>query len=311
MEQKPVLEVKNLGISFSQYTKGLKRHELKVIANLDLDVYAGKITAIVGSSGSGKSLLAHAVLGILPDNAVTTGEIRYNGRMLTQSDKEKLRGTEIALIPQSVTYLDPLQQVGQQVAISVSAKKQKGGIVSRLFRKYSLGPDIQNYYPFQLSGGMARKVLLATALAADVKVIVADEPTPGLDEEALGEVLKDFRELADSGCAILMITHDIQAALKIADSIAIFYAGTTVEVANASDFDADGAKLRHPYTKALNRALPHHEFSALAGSQPLLSELPDGCIFSDRCPQLHDRCRSEQPGFHEIRGGKVRCFYAT
>jgi peptide/nickel transport system ATP-binding protein len=132
-----------------------------------------------------------------------------------------------------------------------------------------------------------------------------------LDQEALNEVLKDFRELADNGCAILMITHDIQAALKIADDIAIFYAGTTLEVANVSDFDRDGHKLRHPYTKALNRALPNNEFVPLKGTQPLPDELPDGCLFFDRCTNRTSCCEKEKPEFQEIRGGKVRCFYAT
>lgn len=311
MEQKPILEVRDLGVSFSQYTKGLRRRDLKVITNLDIELYEGKILAVVGSSGSGKSLLAHAILDILPDNAVTDGEITYKGNVLTKKDKEKLRGKEIVLIPQSVNYLDPLQQVKKQVAISIADDKKKENIVTSLFSKYGLGKKVESYYPFQLSGGMARKILLSTALVSDAKVIIADEPTPGLDEEALKEVLKDFRELADNGCAILMITHDIQAALKIADNIAIFYAGTTLEVANVSDFDGDGEKLRHPYTKALNRALPNKEFIPLEGTQPMPNELPKGCLFYDRCWQKNARCMEERPEFREIRGGKVRCIYAT
>lgn len=311
MEQKPILEVRDLGVSFSQYTKGLRRRDLKVITNLDIELYEGKILAVVGSSGSGKSLLAHAILDILPDNAVTEGEITYKGNVLTKKDKEKLRGKEIVLIPQSVNYLDPLQQVKKQVAISIADDKKKENIVTSLFSKYGLGKKVESYYPFQLSGGMARKILLSTALVSDAKVIIADEPTPGLDEEALKEVLKDFRELADNGCAILMITHDIQAALKIADNIAIFYAGTTLEVANVSDFDGDGEKLRHPYTKALNRALPNKEFIPLEGTQPMPNELPKGCLFYDRCCQKNARCMEERPEFREIRGGKVRCIYAT
>lgn len=311
MEQKPILQVSNLGVSFSQYTKGLRRQNLKVITNLDIELYEGKILAVVGSSGSGKSLLAHAILDILPDNAVTEGEIIYKGNVLTKNNQEKLRGKEIVLIPQSVNYLDPLQQVGKQVGISVTDKKKKNSIVSNLFSKYGLGKKVESYYPFQLSGGMARKVLLSTALASDARVIIADEPTPGLDEEALDEVLKDFREFADNGCAVLMITHDIQAALKIADIIAIFYAGTTLEVANVSDFDSDGERLRHPYTKALNRALPNNEFIPLEGSQPLPNELQKGCPFCDRCHKKDIRCEEEKPEFIEIRGGKVRCFYAT
>lgn len=311
MEQNPILKVSDLEVSFSQYTKGLRRQDLKVITNLDIELYEGKILAVVGSSGSGKSLLAHAILDILPANARTEGQIIYRDQVLGKKDQEKLRGKEIVLIPQSVNYLDPLQKVGKQVGISVKEKENKTSIITDLFKKYGLGKKVEGFFPFQLSGGMARKVLLSTALASNAKIIIADEPTPGLDEEALNEVLKDFRELADAGCAILMITHDIQAALKIADNIAIFYAGTTLEITKASDFHGDGEMLRHPYTKALNRALPNKEFEPLEGTQPLASELPNGCLFYDRCLQKTTKCKEEKPGFREIRSGKVRCLYAT
>lgn len=309
-----ILKVKDLGISFSQYTKGLVRSDLNVIKNLDIELNEGEILAVVGSSGSGKSLLAHAILGILPDNASVEGTITYKGEELTRKKQEKLRGDEIVLIPQSVNYLDPLKKVGNQIKISIKNKdkKAKDQIVDRLFEKYNLDKKVKNYYPFQLSGGMARKVLLCTALASDSKVIIADEPTPGLDEASLNEVLKDFREIADSGCAVLMITHDITAALKIADKVAIFYAGSTLEVANKSDFINNGKNLRHPYTKALYNALPNNDFSAMDDkTQPLPNELPKGCVFSDRCKLKTKECEEKVPENREIRNGKVRCIHAT
>lgn len=309
-----ILKVKNLGISFSQYTKGLVRSDLNVIKNLDIELNEGEILAVVGSSGSGKSLLAHAILGILPENASVEGTITYKGEELTRKKQEKLRGDEIVLIPQSVNYLDPLKRVGNQIKISIKNKdkKAKDQIVDRLFEKYNLDKKVKNYYPFQLSGGMARKVLLCTALASDSKVIIADEPTPGLDEASLNEVLKDFREIADSGCAVLMITHDITAALKIADKVAIFYAGSTLEVANKSDFKNNGKNLRHPYTKALYNALPNNDFSAMDDkTQPLPNELPKGCVFSDRCKLKTKECEEKVPENREIRNGKVRCIHAT
>ena len=158
---------------------------------------------------------------------------------------------------------------------------------------------------------MARKVLLSTALVSDCKVIIADEPTPGLDEESLNEALKDFRNIADSGCAILMITHDIEAALKIADKIAVFYAGTTLEVANVSDFKGDGKNLRHPYSKALFNALPQNGFKPINGSQPMPHELPTGCLFQDRCEYVSEECRVIRPNATVIRDGMVRCLNAT
>ena len=314
MSKEPILKVKDLGISFSQYTNGLVRRDLNVIRNLDIELYEGEILAVVGSSGSGKSLLAHAILGILPDNACTQGDIIYKGEILDEKRKEKLRGDEIVLIPQSVNYLDPLKKVGKQIKISIKDKDKKtqDEIVDNLFKKYNLDKKVKNYYPFQLSGGMARKVLLSTALASDSKVIIADEPTPGLDEESLNEVLKDFRDIADSGRAILMITHDIMAALKIADKVAIFYAGSTLEIANTSDFKQKEVELRHPYTKALYKALPTHDFVPIDDkTQPLPNELPKGCVFSDRCPLKDKNCENQVPKIREIRNGKVRCIHAT
>ena len=314
MSKEPILKVKDLGISFSQYTNGLVRRDLNVIRNLDIELYEGEILAVVGSSGSGKSLLAHAILGILPDNACTQGDIIYKGEILDEKRKEKLRGDEIVLIPQSVNYLDPLKKVGKQIKISIKDKDKKtqDEIVDNLFKKYNLDKKVKNYYPFQLSGGMARKVLLSTALASDSKVIIADEPTPGLDEESLNEVLKDFRDIADSGRAILMITHDIMAALKIADKVAIFYAGSTLEIANTSDFKQKEVELRHPYTKALYKALPNHDFVPIDDkTQPLPNELPKWCVFSDRCPLKDKNCENQVPKIREIRNGKVRCIHAT
>ena len=314
MSKEPILKVKDLGISFSQYTNGLVRRDLNVIRNLDIELYEGEILAVVGSSGSGKSLLAHAILGILPDNACTQGDIIYKGEILDEKRKEKLRGDEIVLIPQSVNYLDPLKKVGKQIKISIKDKDKKtqDEIVDNLFKKYNLDKKVKNYYPFQLSGGMARKVLLSTALASDSKVIIADEPTPGLDEESLNEVLKDFRDIADSGRARLMITHDIMAALKIADKVAIFYAGSTLEIANTSDFKQKEVELRHPYTKALYKALPNHDFVPIDDkTQPLPNELPKGCVFSDRCPLKDKNCENQVPKIREIRNGKVRCIHAT
>ena len=311
MNKKPILSVRNLEISFSQYTKGLRRIDSKAINNLDIDLYKGEILAVVGSSGSGKSLLAHSILGILPSNANLKGDIYYKDEILDEKRKEKLRGKEIVFIPQSVNYLDPLMEVGKQVKISIKDKKKSNTILERVFRKYNLDKKVEKYYPFQLSGGMARKVLLSSALVSNAEVIIADEPTPGLDEKSLNEALKDFRDLADNGCAVLIITHDISAALKIADRGAIFYGGTTLEVAKADDFKNNGENLRHPYTKALYNALPNTKFTPIKGSQPLASELPVGCLFYDRCEKRTPDCENIKPEMRELRDGKVRCLYAT
>jgi len=303
--------VKGLEISFLQYERGLKQRRLKVINQMDLELKEGEILAVVGSSGSGKSLLADAVFGLLPANARCEGSIYYKGKKLSQRDKESYRGNEWALIPQSVNYLDPLLTVEYQIALSIKNKKEKDALIDDLMQRYQLPKAVRGYYPHQLSGGMARKVLLSCALASNAELIIADEPTPGLDAYGVEEVLHDFQILVEQGCSILMITHDIQAALKIADRVAIFYAGTTLEVAEAADFDGDGIGLRHPYTRALNDARPNRKFIPIPGVQPCCGGLTLGCLFCERCSCHKEKCETVVPDYRELREGKVRCHYAS
>lgn len=308
-EKAPVLTVKELSVSFHMYDSGLEQYDLKVISDLNLDVHAGEIVAIAGSSGSGKSLLAHAVMGLLPENASLGGEIAYQGSVLTQKDKERLRGRELALVPQSVAYLDPLMRVGRQVR---GSRADAAGIEAqrRIFRRLQLKEDAERLYPFQLSGGMARRVLVSTAVLSGADVIIADEPTPGLDLEMALEALRIFRELADEGKAVLLITHDIDLAFHIADRIAVFYAGTTVELADTEDFKKGPGALRHPYSKALWEALPQNGFRPIPGFQPYAKELPKGCLFSPRCPYKTGECEQKIP-MRAVRGGYVRCCHAN
>lgn len=306
----PLLEVNDLSISFSQYTSGLKQQKLNVISNLTIKLEKGEILAVVGASGSGKSLLAHAILGILPSNANVSGMMRYEGEELTPERQASLRGSEIALIPQSVNYLDPLMRVGNQVRTSARV----GDAVAaqrKVFERLHLHPNVEKMYPFQLSGGMARRTLLSTAIVSGAKVIIADEPTPGLDPLVIKEALESFRELADSGCAVMLITHDIVSALTIADKIAVFYAGTTVEIAPVENFTGDGEALRHPYSKALWRALPQNDFIPIPGSQPHPGDLPPGCLFAPRCPLATSECDRGRPEMRSLRDGMVRCIHAT
>ena len=291
MEKEPILTVKDLSIAFHMYDKGLEQYDLKVISNLDLDFYP--------SSGSGKSLLAHAVMGLLPENALLSGTIAYKGKILDQADKEKLRGKELALVPQSVAYLDPLMRIGTQVS-GKGAPKKKVTLQKKIFQRLQLKENVEKLYPFQLSGGMARRVLVSTAVLSGADVIIADEPTPGLDLEMALETLKIFRELADEGKAIVLITHDIDLA---------FYAGTTLEIADANDFLEGPEALRHPYSKALWKALPQNGFEPVPGFQPYAKYLPGGCLYFPRCPHRSDECEKKIP-MKNVRGGRVRCIYA-
>ncbi len=312
-EAEAVFRVEDFGVSFSQYENGISRRDLQVITNLDIELYEGKILAVVGSSGSGKSLLAHAIMGILPENAAIYGRLYYRGRQLTQEKIRDIRGKKICLIPQSVNYLDPLEKIGSQIKRAIPGKRSAGKkeIVLETLRRYGLEPSVYDAYPHQLSGGMARKVLLAIALLSDCDILIADEPTPGLDEPSLMEALEDFRMTAREGKAILMITHDIQAATQVADRIAVFYAGSTLEVADAEEFKGDGKTLRHPYSRALLSAMPQKDFRPIPGVQPMPGALPDGCLFYDRCDMRTRECHMRRPPLRQLRGGKVRCFHAT
>lgn len=306
--KKPLLEIMDLSISFKMYD-GFKQYREKVISNLCINVSKGEVLAIVGSSGSGKSLLAHGIMGLLPPNALMTGKIKYEDQVLNDNRIKQLRGNKIALIPQSISYLDPLMKIGRQVRGSnkseESRRKQKES-----FERYHLCEKSEELYPHQLSGGMARRVMIATADQSNVDLIIADEPTPGLDLNLAMKTLKYFRAFADNGKAVMIITHDIDLALKVADKIAVFYAGTTLEIARADDFEKGVEALRHPYTKALFNALPQNGFKPISGFQPFGEDKPSGCVFAPRCENVNEDCNQKIP-MRRLRDGMVRCNHAT
>ncbi len=301
------MEIQNLSVSFQQYDKGFGRTDLDVIRDLNVTIHEGEMVAVVGSSGSGKSLLAHAVLGILPYNSVLGGTILYDGEELTQKRKEELRGNEIVLVPQSVAFLDPLMKIGPQIRKGKNDSESKRKL-DGIFEGYHLKQEVQELYPFELSGGMNRRVLVSTAMMGNPRLVIADEPTPGLHMKMVRRVMSHFRELADQGAGVLLITHDLEQALEVADRVAVFYAGTTVEDADVKDF-AREETLRHPYSKALWRALPQNGFQFISGTQPYVKELPKGCPFGPRCEYFCEACEREIP-YREVRGGKVRCISA-
>lgn len=303
----PVLDIKDLTISFSQYDKGLRKIELEVIKNLNVTVNPGEVVAVVGSSGSGKSLLAHAVLGLLPTNCSASGFIYFNGELMDSKRIEEVRGKGIVLVPQSVTYLDPLEKVGKQVR---RERKEKSVITRQkeLFKYYGLDEKTEQLYPFELSGGMARRVLLSASMMENPRLIIADEPTPGLHLEAAKKAMQHFRNFANEGHGVLLITHDVELSLEVADRIAVFYAGTTLEEALVSDFTSMD-KLRHPYTQALWRALPQNGFEATPGTQPYAKEKIEGCPFAPRCDKFSEECKGEVP-MRTVRDGTVRCVKA-
>jgi peptide/nickel transport system ATP-binding protein len=299
-----ILSVEHLMISFSQYERGWRKIQLPVIRDLSINIKGHEIVAVVGSSGSGKSLLAHAVMGLLPANASWKGRIAFKGEELTGKRVGELRGRQMVLVPQSVSYLDPLMKVGDQVR-----RGHKDGISRARSRevlgRYGLGEDTEELYPFQLSGGMTRRVLISTAVMEKPELVIADEPTPGLHISAAKRVLSHFREIADGGAGVLLITHDLELALQVADRIVVFYAGTNVEEAAVSDFQKE-ERLRHPYTRALYRAMPSHGFEVQPGAQPYVKDLPVGCPYGPRCPMADQGCM-EEIEYRAYEGGMVKC----
>ncbi|AWX32884.1 ABC transporter ATP-binding protein [Methanosphaera sp. BMS] len=306
-----LLEVEKLSISFSQYFKGLQQRELKVLSDLTMDVDDHEILAVLGSSGSGKSLLAHAILGILPTNAKVSGSIRYKGKEMDDEFKQELRGNKISFIPQSVNNLNPLMKVKEQAIGYIDDEDKKEEVLKKqreIFNQYNLSDEVDEMYPFQLSGGMARKVLISTALLNDPEIIIADEPTPGLDEHAVEETINNLIELKERGIGMILITHDIYTAIKTSDRIAILYLGYVIEITDTKNFSGNGEKLLHPYTRSLYRALPETEFELTEGHQPSYLHIPKGCPYHENCPHQVRECHYEIPELREVNGTVIRCF---
>lgn len=251
-----ILEVKNLNIGFNMYDKLLNQKLYQMVFDLNVTIKKGEILAIAGSSGSGKSLMAHAILGILPKNAVVSAEIKFKNEIVDENRLSQLRGKEITFVPQSIAYLDPLMTIEDQLMRKDINKQDFFKVMDTLgFTKADLGK-----YPFQLSGGMARRVLIANTILSKADLIIADEPTPGLSLDLAIEVLNHFRNMANNGKGILLISHDIDLVCNIADRMSIFYGGHILETLNTKDFLKGEKYIRHPLTKAFWKALPQNDF---------------------------------------------------
>ena len=254
----PLLKIEHYSVAFRQYERGFRQRKLLAVEDLNLEICSGEVVAAVGASGSGKSLLAHGILGILPYNATAEGKILFRGEELTKKRVEKLRGSEIVLIPQNATFLDPLMKVGNQI-LKGSRKDAQKARMREIFGQYRLDEDVVEKYPFELSGGMTRRIFLTAAQMETPGLVVADEPTPGLHKDMAAMALGHLRELAEKGTGVLLITHDLEQALMVADRLVVFYEGKSIEEVRAEDFLQEET-LKHPYTRALWRALPENGF---------------------------------------------------
>lgn len=235
----------------------------EVLHGLTLSVHEGEIVAVVGASGSGKTVLADALLGLYEPNATVRGTIWFDGVRQDAASLASLRGSGICLVPQSVSHLDPLMRVGEQVqgaprgrtwAERARDRARREARQRELFELYGLAPEVARMYPHELSGGMARRVLLMSALMEEPRVLIADEPTPGLDLALAIRAVDDLRTFANTGAGVILITHDLELAVRVADRVAVFKEGCIIEETSAWSF-ADPALLEHPFSRDLCRAL--------------------------------------------------------
>lgn len=254
----PLLEVEDLAVDFLQYERGLRRRTVTALSGMDVVVPAGAVVALVGASGAGKSLLAHAVLGMLPPNAHETGRVLLDGEPVDPAARRRLAGRAVTMLPQSVSFLDPVATVGGQVRRSarLAGAADPRGAAAEALARHGLEPAVARQYPHELSGGMARRVLLAMATLGPARLVLADEPTPGLPADTVRDVLSGFRRLADEGRGVLLITHELAGAVEVADRVVLCREGRTV-----AELDpADVSTTTDPYARALWQALPANGF---------------------------------------------------
>ncbi|WP_189297657.1 ABC transporter ATP-binding protein [Streptomyces albospinus] len=284
----------------------------------------GECLALVGESGCGKSVLASALLGLLPGNAQTAGRALLAAgsaetELLTASEAElarSVRGRRIGLVPQSpAAHLTPVRTVRSQLEETVkeltgiTRRAELRAAAERAAGRAAFPPDHLDRHPHQLSGGLAQRAATALALVGDAPLLLADEPTTGLDRPLVDRTVDELKRHLGGDRALLMITHDLEAAERIADRVAVMYAGRIVELTDAPRFfGAPGP--RHPYARGLLDALPGRAFAPLPGMPPELGALPDGCAFAARCdratatcttvPELHDGVACH----HQVTAGK-------
>lgn len=263
-----LLEVDAFSLSFRRYDGVLRQRSVEALKALSFSVSRGEVLALIGASGAGKSLLAHALFGILPPNAVTTGALRLGGIALGPATLPRLRGRSMGLVPQSISHLDPLARCGQQLhwAAGRSGRRMDRTGLQALLAQFGLRDEVLKAFPHQLSGGMARRLMLALGTIGDPDLVVADEPTSGLDPDNAATILAHLRAMADRGRGVLLITHDLAQALPFADRVALLEHGQLVGIERAHAFSGKGNQLDSPYAHSLWRAMPQNDFIGRATS---------------------------------------------
>ncbi|WP_441250415.1 ABC transporter ATP-binding protein [Kitasatospora sp. McL0602] len=307
----PLLEVRDLHVEF-RTRDGIA----KAVNGVDYSVRAGETLAVLGESGSGKSVTAQAIMGILdsPPGHITGGEIVFKGRDLLKlgtEERRKVRGAQMAMIFQdALSSLNPVHSVGTQlgemfrVHKGASRKEAKAKAIELMDRvRIPAAAQRVGDYPHQFSGGMRQRIMIAMALALEPDLIIADEPTTALDVTVQAQVMDLLAELqAEYHMGLILITHDLGVVADVADKIAVMYAGRIVETAPVHELYARPA---HPYTRGLLDSIPRldqkgEELYAIKGLPPNLLRIPPGCAFNPRCPRAQDICRQEIPQLFKV-----------
>ena len=304
-----IIEIKDLSVSF----RG-EGYLLTAVENLSLSVKTGETLAIIGESGSGKSVLGLAILRLLPDAAAITGSIRFQNQdllNLSEGMMEDIRGGRIAWIPQNPKLgFNPSMKIWKQVSEPIvlhtdsswsEAKKQ----AVKLLRQYSIFPPDRwaDEYPVAYSGGMLQRAMLAMGTSAIPSLLIADEPTKGIDAINKKDVIAMFNAQKGRSITQIIITHDLDFAAMVADRVAVMYCGQIVELTGAERFFA--APL-HPYSEGLVNSLPHRGLSPIPGTSPAMHEKQAGCRFMSRCALCSHVCSDEIPLF-PVEYDNVRC----
>ena len=318
MSTSPLLEVRNLRIEFPT-----RRGTLVAVDDISLEIAPGEVLGVVGESGAGKSLTGAAIIGLLePPGRIAAGEIKLNGLRidnLPADEMRKVRGREIGAIFQDpLTSLNPLYTVGQQLVetitthLNVSHGAARQRAIDLLAATGIPAPDRRiDHYPHQFSGGMRQRVVIALALAAEPKLVIADEPTTALDVSIQAQIISLLKTLCrEKKTAVMLVTHDMGVIAETADRVAVMYAGRIAEIGPVADVIH---RPQHPYTVGLMGSIPSmtgeaERLSQIDGSMPRLTAIPAGCAFNPRCPQATERCRRERPDLLAAGATRAACW---
>ena len=313
-----VLELKSLSVEFPT-----RRGVLKALDEVSFSIAAGEVVGVVGESGAGKSLTGASIIGLLePPGRISGGEILLEGRRIDQlpdDEMRRIRGREIGAIFQDpLTSLNPLYTVGQQISETIVthlplswAQARERAIELLEATGIPAARERIDHYPHQFSGGMRQRVVIALALAAEPKLIVADEPTTALDVSIQAQIIELLKRLCrEQGAAVMLITHDMGVIAETADRVVVMYAGRVAEIGPVRDVIHAP---RHPYTAGLMGSIPsvyqHAErLVQIDGAMPRLNAIPKGCAFNPRCPQVMPRCKTERPELMPAGSSRAACW---